>query len=142
MSEENIKKIKYFPNEILSRQYLLLDETNTPLDLTGATFEVMVRDNVNSNIVLAIANSTNGKIIITSVTATIDGTSITGDGIEITFPATDTLNIYQNTNSEYAEGDLTSILAGQAPIPKTICFQYFSCVPNTRNYDVPICCAA
>ncbi len=142
MSQENAISITYFPNEALSRQYLLLDETNTPLDLTGATFEVMVRDNVNSNVVLATANSANGKIIIASVTATVDGTPITGDGIEITFTAADTLNIFQNTNSEYAEGDLTTTLMGQNPIPKTICFQYFSCVPNTRNYDVPICCAA
>ena len=142
MSEENAISITYFPNEALSRQYLLLDETNTPLDLTGATFEVMVRDNVNSNTVLATANSANGKIVITSVTATVGGTPITGDGIEITFSAQDTLDIFQGTVSENAEGDLTTNLMSQPPIPKSICFKYFACVTNTRNYDVPICCAA
>lgn len=134
---------KYVPNQALILEYLLLDTNPTPppayvvTDLAGADFVMMVRSQPDSKDILAEASITNGKIEIVSLEREQNGDVYLGDGLRITFSASDTLSIYQGTVLEYARGDLQAtfpILA--SPINGLICLNLSPDIYSTRDYAI------
>lgn len=139
-----IDRIDYSPNIILECQYVLLEELTetsyTVLDLTGATFLLMVRPSLKSSTVIVEASTANGKIVAGSVTTEINGSEVTENGIIITFTAVDTLAIYDQTIGDFAVSDLQLTLPSEPPIDGVVCSEYYACVFSTRDYELKECC--
>ena len=139
-----IDRIDYSPNIILTCEYVLLEELTdtsyTVLDLTGATFLLMVRPSLKSQTVIVEASTANGKVVQAPVTTEINGTEVTENGIIITFTAADTLAIYNQTIGNFAVSDLQLTLAPDPPIDGVVCSEYYPCIFSTRDYSLRECC--
>lgn len=131
----------YAPNDVLVIPRMLLSSLDPPtaLDITGAEFIMQVRSQTDSPTVLAEVSTANGKIIITPLSVDVNGTTVSGDGIEITFDAADTLAIYQGTTLEFAVGDLRMTLPSSPnPFNNVLCINFAYEVYSTRPNPYPV----
>ena len=127
----------YEPNIEFTLIYLPLETEDPPtaLDITGATFRMMVRNQTFNNAVILEASTANGKITIVPLTIDFNGTPVSGDGIQVDLSSADTLQIYQETTASFSTSDIKMTLPSDRPRP-IVKLTLTPCVFDTRDYPV------
>lgn len=129
---------KYTPDQEARFQFLPLETTDPPtvLDITGATFLMMIRSQTPNNNVILEASTANGKITVVPLTLDYNGTPVSGDGIQVDLTAADTLLVYQETSAAFSTSDIEMSLPSE--IPRIIIdLTLTPCIFDTRNFNVP-----
>lgn len=114
-------QISYNPNLPWTGEFLLYEaDGTTPTDISGASFRMHIRKDIDSLDILAQASTSDGKI-----------TTIT-DGIKISLTATDTLTMAQTGYK--CGGDLEITYSPNEVVPEIIEFEFIANKSYTRDY--------
>lgn len=124
--------VTYNPNLPWSTEFLLLEEDGTPIDLSGASFRMHVRETIEADEILAESSTTNGKIAFSALTITYNEAEVSGVGIKISLSAADTLAMYRTGKKVVSDVELT--FPGSDPIPEIVSFVFNPNLSTTRDF--------
>lgn len=113
----------------------MLEEDRSVVEIFDATFRMMVRPYLESETVLAIASTDNGKISFSQIeidnTSPCNKASVSGKGIVVFLTPEDTTNMY---TSETAIADIEGTFPDGTVIPEIVTIVFEPNLSVTRNF--------